>query len=143
MKRTGLLLGLFSLILVWGITQGIAWQDESDPEEGEKKPRPLAKFMRGKLSSAQQVLEGLVTEDFDKIDKAALHMLTMAAAEEWRVSEDPLYAHHSEAFRKVAKSLRKRSADRDIEGAALQYVQLTLSCIECHRFVRDVILVSN
>src|SRR5579871_5798013 len=95
----------------------------------------LVKFMRNKLAASQSVLEGLALEEFDKIGEGAKALTKLSAEEQWRVTEDPLYAQHSSEFVKAAKKLKTQADEKNLDGAALSYVQLTMTCIECHRFV--------
>lgn len=117
---------------------------EAEPAGKAKPPkRPISKVMRGKLASSQLALERLVTEDFGAIVNAANQLLAVTAAAEWRASDDPIYAHHSEQFKRTVQDLKKHAADENLEGATLSYVSLTMNCVECHRFVRNVILISQ
>lgn len=114
-------------------------QDKKPPE---KKPA-LQKFMRAKLEHSQKVLDGLVTEDFELIEKHAQAMLLLAIAEEWKVSNDPLYTQHSQEFRRTVKQIGKMAKDRNLDGASLAFMQLTMNCIECHRFVRNQLIAGE
>jgi hypothetical protein len=40
-------------------------------------------------------------------------------------------------FRRTADTLSKYAKDKNIDGAALTYVELTLSCVKCHKHVRE------
>ena len=43
----------------------------------------------------------------------------------------------STEFERVTTKLAKYASEKNLEGASLMYVQLTLNCVDCHRFVRD------
>jgi hypothetical protein len=32
----------------------------------------------------------------------------------------------------------KMAKDKNLDGAALAYVQLTMSCVNCHKYVREI-----
>jgi hypothetical protein len=115
---------------------------KSAPRDDEGKGRRLAKFMRAKLGSTDKILEGLVTEDFAKIAEGAKELETMSGAEQWRVSNDAMYAHFSADFRLIAKNLQQDAADKELDAASMKYIRLTMGCIECHKFVRAT-LVAN
>ena len=116
--------------------------EEQDPksDKAEPKDRPLAKFMRGKLTAANLVLEGIATEDFDLVEKGAVQLQVISKAEKWRVTEDPLYGHHSDEFQRIIKRLQKHAEEKSLDGVSLSYVQMTMSCVECHRFVRNELI---
>lgn len=142
MKR----LHILGLVLIGGLVVAVSLPSVAPQSIGEEKPagrlrfsdKPgLQEFMRRKLDLSQSVLEGLVTEDFDKIDKGAVALLVLSKAEEWQVSNDMLYRQHSNEFQRAIKQLEKGAKDKNIDGASLAFVQMTMNCIECHRFVRD------
>lgn len=93
-------------------------------------------FMRGKLDAAEDVLEGLVTEDFKLIQQGADHMRVMGKRAEWNVLKTPDYIAHSAEFQRAAEQLGKSARDEKLDAAALAYLQLTMSCINCHKHAR-------
>lgn len=125
-----------------GSKQGVGDELTAIPPKFSDKPG-LQKFMHQKLSLSQDVLEGLVTEDFEKIQKNAAAMLVLSKAEEWQVSNDMLYRQHSHEFQRVLKQMEKSAKDKSIDGSSLAFVQMTMNCIECHRFVRDILVADQ
>ena len=55
---------------------------------------------------------------------------------DWPVFADPEYTRHTDAFRRSADALARAAADRNLDGATLGYVKMTLNCVECHKYVR-------
>ncbi|HAH45635.1 hypothetical protein [Gimesia sp.] len=112
---------------------------EADQEktEGEKR---LSKFMREKLTSSQQVLEGLMVEDYDLMQKGAQRMIEMSNATEWQVIEGPIFARQSDEFRSTAKEVIKFAKEKNLDGASLSYLHLTMTCIACHKKVNKVMI---
>ncbi|QGQ25215.1 hypothetical protein F1728_22110 [Gimesia benthica] len=105
--------------------------------EGEKR---LSKFMHEKLTSSQLVLEGLMIEDYEKMQKGAKRMIEMSNATEWQVVEGPIFARQSEEFRSAAKQVIKFAKEKNIDGASLSYLHLTMTCINCHKKVNKVLI---
>ena len=95
-------------------------------------------FMRAKLANSQTSLEGLVTEDFGKIQTGAEKMLVMSHAASWFVVQTPKFDEHTTEFRRNARQLIKMAKKANIDGATLSYLQLTMNCINCHNHVRSV-----
>ena len=93
-------------------------------------------FMHRKLEHSQKVLEGIVVEDFDVIEKNARTLNLLSQAAEWQIFPSAEYRRHSEEFRRTAESLAKAAREKNLDGAALAYVQLTLNCVNCHKHVR-------
>ena len=112
-----------------------------EPETvGAKAGKPLSKFMRQKLDASNEVLEGLATEDFALIEKGAASMKRLSSAEQWQVSNDALYRQHSNQFRRVMEKLEKTAKEKQLDAAALSWVEGTMSCLECHKWVRSNII---
>lgn len=114
-------------------------QTNADPvEDVPKEARTVNQFMRRKLDLARDALQGVVTEDFKLIKRTAEGMEKMSRQAEWDAYNLPEYNHLSAEFRRIARAMAKRADDKNIDGAANAYVQLTLSCVECHKFTRGV-----
>ena len=112
-------------------------EEDSKETEGEKR---LSKFMREKLTSSQQVLEGLMVEDYDLMQKGAKRMIEMSNATEWQGIEGPIFARQSEEFRSSAKEVIKFAKAKNLDGASLSYLHLTMTCIACHKKVNKVVI---
>lgn len=110
------------------------------PHSAHSQPQPDAKtaaFMQLKLDHAQAVLDGLVREDFDKIDKHAQQISLLTHDEAWQVIQTPEYRRRSDEFRRAADNIAKAAQKKNLDGATLAYVEMTLDCVSCHRAIRD------
>jgi hypothetical protein len=103
-----------------------------------EKPADTATFMRMKLAHSQKMLEGIAVEDFRLIEKSAQDLRLLSHEESWQVFQTPDYLRHSEEFRRSVETIRKAAAEKNVDGAALGYVGMTLNCVNCHKYVRDV-----
>ena len=101
-----------------------------------KNSSPTKEFMRQKLEHTQRVLEGIALEDFELIANHTRKLSAMSQAASWRAFDNPEYARHSETFRRNVDALNQAAVDRNLDGATLAYVKVTMSCVECHKFVR-------
>lgn len=111
--------------------------DDQEKKAPLKKSKVMQAFMRVKLGHSQAVLEGLVTEDFERIEQNAAAMVLLTKAEQWKVSNDPQFTQYSNEFLRVTTQLAAQAKKKNLDGASLAYVEMTMNCIECHRFVRD------
>ena len=102
-----------------------------------KKDEKLHELMQRKLAASQKVLEGIALNDFDKIGKQADELIAVSKQTEWRVLKTPQFELHSNDFRRIADNLAKNAKDKNLDGAALSYVELTLTCVKCHKYVRE------
>ena len=103
----------------------------------ETKTADVSEFMRLKLEHSQNVLEGVVLEDFDLIAKNAQAMALLTEDENWMVLQTPEYRTYSAEFKQIANRLTQAAKEKNLDGAALDYVQLTLNCVACHKHVRE------
>jgi hypothetical protein len=101
------------------------------------EPKKVSELMHQKLQHAQKVLEGIALNDFDKIEKNAEDLMLISKALEWQVLKTPRYEVHSNQFRRAVDSLIEKARDKNLDGAALSYVEVTLTCVKCHKYVRE------
>jgi len=106
----------------------------SEAQEADK----VAIFMRAKLEHSQKVLEGLTLEDFDKIAKHAQEMSLLSQASTWQVLQTPEYHDRSVEFRRSVDAITEAARKKNLEGTALAYVEATMKCVSCHKYVRRV-----
>jgi hypothetical protein len=105
----------------------------------EQPPRTRKEFMRQKLAFSQKVLEGLTLEDFGAIDKNARALRLLSQAAEWEVPTIPNatdYVTFTTEFQRLCGELVQKAKDKNIDGATLAYLRLTMNCVNCHKFVR-------
>lgn len=139
-KRGGILVAVIVFCLGSG---GWTVRSDDDPQEraGGRDDIPLRDFMRQKLEASNKILEGLVLEDPALIKEGAGVLNEMSTAEKWRVQNDALYREFSADFRRVTASLVEAADEGNTDQAALKWMDATMSCIECHRYVRGMRVV--
>lgn len=98
----------------------------------------VGELMKKKLTFAQKVLEGIALNDPDTIAKNAQELILISQKAEWLVLQTPQYKLHSNDFRRSAESLVTQAKAKNLDGAALAYVDMTLTCVKCHNHVREV-----
>jgi len=103
-----------------------------------RQPGDITTFMRLKLSHSQNVLEGVALEDFEQIAKHAQSMALLSEDEKWMIFQTPEYRQYSAEFQQICRSLQRAAEKKNLDGAALAYVQLTMSCVNCHKYTRGV-----
>lgn len=112
-------------------------------QDDEASDSPLAAFMHAKLDASNRILEGLVTDEMKKVQSGADELLQMSDAEQWRASNDMLYLQHSRTFRESVVSLRDKAGKGSVDGVALAWMDVTLNCIRCHEWVRNVMVAEG
>jgi hypothetical protein len=129
-------------VLVFALTAGMPALSGNGQEPKETKKRndanqEMSGLMKRKLENSQKVLEGIVTNDFGKIAKHADELITIGKQAEWKVLKTPEYELFSNDFRRSATELVKNAKGKNLDGVALAYVNLTFTCVRCHKYVRE------
>lgn len=93
--------------------------------------------MKKKLTYAQQLLEGLALSDFAKLKSAADQLVELRHQPGWSAMQTRDYQVYSGDFQRELEALQKSAKNKNIDAAALAYVDMTLTCIKCHQHVRE------
>jgi hypothetical protein len=133
MKRVMLVLVMFVFALGMPALSGHGQEPKKEP----KKAEDVSELMKRKLENSQKVLEGIATNDFGKIAKHANELITISKQAEWKVLKTTEYELYSNDFRRNAEDLVQKAKEKNLDGAALAYVDLTLNCVKCHKHVRE------
>lgn len=117
--------------ILFGVTVAIC--PEQDQDKVELTP---SKFMLRKLDYSRDIVQGLATEDYGLITKAAQKMLVLSHEADWNVITTEEYVKMSAEFRTTTERLRERGREKNLDGATLAYFEMTLSCMRCHKKLR-------
>ena len=94
--------------------------------------------MRDKLTYAKDALDGLSVEDFDKVARSAELLRMISKASSWYVMDSEEYHRMSKDFQEQAVDMERHAKARNLDAAALDYVRISLTCVQCHKYIRDV-----
>lgn len=98
----------------------------------------LKYIMQRKLDHAHSILEALITEDFETLEDSAGALRALSEEAGWFVLQTPEYNERSTAFRRAVAEIEASAKERQLDRAALGYVEMTLKCIQCHQYLRGV-----
>ncbi len=98
-------------------------------------PQPPAIDMQQKLEYSKIILDGLVTEDFDKIRQGA-KALNQLGKRKWLENESASYRTQNQVFWFTTGTLVMAAEAKNIDGATLSYTQMMHSCVNCHKLIR-------
>ncbi len=107
--------------------------DKPNPKDEPKKPT----VMQRKLTHSQKILEGLVMNDFKKIDTGADGLIECVKDATWKINNTDKYLLYSNEFMRRADGLKKAAKENNTDAAALTYAELTLTCVRCHQHLRE------
>jgi hypothetical protein len=123
---------VFSLIIASTILA--AFQGTQEKRQFQQDTR---NFMRKKLDSSRQIVEGLAVEDYEKISKSGQNLMLLAQEADWNVIQTEAYLNLSREFRQSAQRLRDASNEKNLDGSTLAYFEVTLNCVRCHKYIRQ------
>jgi hypothetical protein len=115
-----------------GLLLGVPWTGSA------QRPADLSKFMVEKLDNSKKLLEGIALSDFTKIANSAERLIQISKTAEWFVYKTPRYEVHSNEFRRAAETIIEKAKAKNIDGVTLAYFDLTMQCVRCHQYVREV-----
>jgi len=107
-------------------------------QEPPKKEADVKELMQHKLKHSQKILEAIATNDFDNLSKHADELIILSKEAEWKVIKTPRYETYSNDFRRNAEALVQSGKEKNLDAAALAYVDRKLNCVKCHKHVREV-----
>ena len=103
--------------------------DKSDPKSSV--------WMRKKLEYTQNILAGITAGDFDLVSQNANAMKGLSKIEAFVRGRTPGYRGQLQVFQEANDEILRQAQKENAEGAALAFTQLTISCINCHKQLRE------
>ena len=159
-KVLSILVTLTAVVLLLSISQSLglsrtsAAEDEKktvvppaeNQDSGDKKDEPVGgvhQFMRQKMQASSLILEGLCMDDLKRVTDGTQTLLKMPREAKWRVSNDMMYRRYSAEFTQAVEELQKEAESNDIDGASMAWVNVTMKCLKCHKWVRNPVLADS
>jgi hypothetical protein len=107
----------------------------SSQEKKKREPDPL---MVAKLKEAQTLLEGLALNDSAKVQKSAEELLRISKEAQFRKAlKTAKYELHANSFQRSAEAVIEKAKAKNIDGATLAYLDMTMTCVRCHQHTRE------
>ena len=107
-------------------------------EAQDQKAKAVKTIMEAKLKNAHKLLDGIALADFKKITESAEDLIQLSKTEEWMAYKTPRYEMFNNEFQRAAGDIIAKAKAKNIDGVTLGYVDLTMSCVRCHSYVREV-----
>jgi hypothetical protein len=96
---------------------------------------PVESLMKAKAGYAHRLLDAVVLGELETVRDQAFRLKAVAETADWNVMDTPEYIRESEAFLRATDRLLQAAGSKNHEAVALAYVEITLSCVHCHRYV--------
>jgi hypothetical protein len=109
---------------------------DADDKQAADKDQPVSFWMTKKLEYSQNILAGIATADFDKIIANAQSMRNLSKVEGFVRTQTPGYRAQLHIFEESADEIIRQAKKDNVDGAALAFAQLTISCVNCHKHLR-------
>ena len=122
---------------VFGVVLLLAWGGQA-PAPSQTSGKKVEKLMALKLLNSQKLLEGIAIGDFKKITASAEELIVLTKTEEWLMHKTPRYEMHSNEFQRAAETLIRKAKDKNMDGTTLAFFEMTMSCVRCHQYVREI-----
>lgn len=106
-------------------------------EKGETKNQPTSFWMKKKLDYSQNILAGIAVADFDKIAENGEAMRGLSKIEGFFRGQTPGYRVQLQIFEQAVDEIIRQAKKDNVDGAALAFTQLTISCVNCHKHLRE------
>jgi hypothetical protein len=101
-----------------------------------EKESGVKEAMRRKVAYSQQVLVGITLEDYGLVANNAEKLVELSNRTNWYSRQVPEYELFLNEFRRRAQEVMEAGRQKNLDAASLAYVQMTLSCVSCHKFIR-------
>ena len=95
----------------------------------------LDRLMRKKLDCTQKILEAVVTSRWSELEARSRELEALTNDPAWMVLNSKEYEQQSATFRQAVRALREAAAQHDLEATPRAYNTVTLSCVQCHRYL--------
>jgi hypothetical protein len=128
----------FAGLLLCLSTQAGHGQDRQKADAERPDPKKVKTLMRRKLDHSQQILEALALNDLKKAAEHAEGLIRVRQEVTWKVLRTKQYEKFSDDFNQSAEGIIKAAKDKNLEAAKIHYLGMTLTCFNCHTYVRDL-----
>jgi hypothetical protein len=111
---------------------------KSKPEPQDGEPKPVSFWMEKKLEYTQEILRGLAVGNLKDVAENGEQMRLLSKVEGWIRNRKPGYRAQFQAFEFANAEIVRNANAGNLDGAAMAFQQLTISCVSCHKILRDV-----
>ena len=109
----------------------------ADEKPGGEPDHSTSFWMKKKLDLSQRILGGLATADFDTIAASAESMRNLSKVESFVRGQAPGYRTQLQIFDEANAEIIRQAQKDNVDGVALAFTQLTISCVNCHKQLRE------
>ena len=137
MRIASVVIGVGALL---GLSQ-VVGQEQVKTEAKKSETSETVKFnfwMNVKLTESQKLLAALSKADFDALIASSQTLDLLNTIEGFTRKGTPGYRTQLRTFEFALDEIEKQAKQENIEGVTLGFHQLTLSCVNCHKQIRQL-----
>jgi len=134
--RTIAILALIVLAGLFATPAPTANAQDAQARSDKASEQTASFWMERKLHFSQSILAGISTGDFEKIVTNAQSMRNLNKVEAFIRGRTPGYRLQLQIFEESLDEIIRQAQKDNVEGAALGFAQLTISCVNCHKQLR-------
>ena len=123
------------VLALCALTTSLNADQPQNPKEDESKDPSV--WMRMKLEYSKNILEGVTKADFALIEQNAAKMRGLNRFERFVRGRWDGYAEQLQTFQQANDEIIKQARKDNVEGATLAFTQMTISCVTCHKKLRE------
>jgi C-terminal processing protease CtpA/Prc len=122
-----------------GLLTATAHLGRADEAKDKEKPKDKEKqeLMKRKLELSQALLASLTLNDLKKAGGQASDLIKLRKDPHWPVIKGEMYESFSTEMTRALEGVSRAAKEKNLEAAKLHYLALTLTCFNCHAYVRD------
>lgn len=130
------------VIVTWCFASGQV--HEADPTEPFRAAeQPFSFWMDAKLDESQKIFAALAQADYAAVIASVDTLKTVNTLEAFVRRKSPGYRKQLGAFEFAVDEMRTQAKAENLEGIVLGFQQMTLSCVNCHKQLREAIPSAN
>lgn len=137
MRITVICIIMFCLL---ALLSQVAGQEESAkvvPPAGAGEEETFNFWMDVKLDESQQLFAALAQADYAMIEQSSQRLKSVSMIERFVRRRTPGYTTQLKNFEFSVDEILRQAEQENIEGVTLGFQQLTLSCVNCHKQLRQ------
>ncbi len=120
-----------ALVLLCGTMGLLLAQGDSN------KDQPLKKMMEHKLETSKNLLGAVAMNNFAKAETYSEELARISIELGKKFPKNEQFQEFGKEYRNELQGLLKAIRKQNTEGMTLAYVKVTMSCFNCHTYVRE------
>jgi hypothetical protein len=103
----------------------------------DSEAKPFNFWMDVKLEESQKIFAALTKADFKTLVSSTKKLSALSELEGFVRNRTPGYRTQLRSYQFAIQEIEQQAKRESIEGVTLGFQQLTLSCVNCHRQLRE------